>query len=160
MFHYLRQLYFFAVDSIYNNLYNDMDGVRVIRPETELSKVAPPIASLNRRYLLPCLIYSAYLLDLVWLCCCSDFNWSFSGNRTVDGSMGRKFLPSNIAPQADIFWTEVVLMVLAVAVQFLLHDMSPFETKFRMRALVYEDGNLMEMRQNGQGKRVREGERN
>lgn len=158
MLHLFGQLYSFAVDSIYNSLFNDMDGVRVIRPETSLAKGALPPASSpkppNKRYILPCLIYGAYLLDILYLWLGSDFGWTFTGRRTIDGSLGRKFLPSNIAPQADILWTEIVLMLLAVATLFLLHDMTPFEAKFRMKALVHADGSLREMRQNGQGTKI------
>lgn len=155
---HLVQLYSWAVDSVFTSLYNDMDGVKVVKAPISDTSVSESVTEqktvrrvINLRYLLPCFLYLVYLFDTLYLWLGSDFDWSFTGNGTSDGTLGRKLLPARVAQQADIFWIEVSLMIFGGAVQFLLHDMAPFERQFRMFAFVGEDGSLVEMKQNGKG---------
>lgn len=151
----LVRLYDRSVGSVYSSLYTDLDVVKVLPPVIDPNPDSPPSKSvLNQRYLLPCLLYSAYLLDTLCLLLWRPSQWSFSGNATSDGTFARKLLPPSVSQQADVFFLELTAMLLTGTVHLLFHNMEPFERQFRMFATLSPDGNLLKMTQKGRGKEI------
>lgn len=73
MFRFLRQLYVSLVDTVFTSLYNDMDGVKVVKKsifsrDTINEEKSITGKQINRRYLFPTFLYLAYLFDILFLC--------------------------------------------------------------------------------------------